>query len=110
MKIAASPGKLNPDNHTIGNCETFKYQYHFYQNGTYKVSEDSKTFLQTASIIFILALSTLVIIYQLLAVLQLFLNVKPLSIRKTCCNSTCSIFSMIVSSMSKVYSSKRVLF
>lgn len=95
METAASPGKLNPDNHTIGNCETFQYRYTVQSPNGVITHSGSFTFLQTTSIIFILALSTLVIVYQLLAVLQLFLNVKPLSIRKTCCKSTCSIFSMI---------------
>ena len=85
-------GKNAAHNVSIGNCKTFMYKYSV--NGI--TMEGSYTFQPRVSVYAILALSLVVIIYQLLAIVHLFLNIKPLKMRPRCCKSVCSIFSIIV--------------
>lgn len=89
-------GKQNPDV-PVGSCEVFMYQV----SSEGFESEGSLTFDRAGPVCVVLVLSVLLIIYQILAILQLFLNVEVLNIMKTCCKSTCTVFSIIVSSKFK---------
>ena len=85
-------GKYAPHNVSVGNCKTFMYK--FSVNGFNM--EGSYTFQPRVSVYAILALSLVAIIYQLLAIIHLFCNIKQLNTRMRCYKSVCSIFSIIV--------------
>lgn len=77
---------------SVGNCKTFMYKY-----SVDGISfEGSYTFQPILSVCVMLVLSFVVVTYQVLAIIHLFLDIKPLNIRIRCSKSMCSIFSIIV--------------
>jgi hypothetical protein len=89
VKIQAS----HPDV-VIGTCNNF--QVHIItSDGSTSVTE-SLSFDVRGSVGWILALSLVAIAYQILAILQLFLNLQVLNTKKVLCKTVWTIFSLMV--------------
>ena len=81
-------------NVVIGTCYTFSYRV-VKDN---RDIEESLSFDSKSSVGWILALSFVTFIYQILAILQLFLDFEVPHIKKVLCKCTCTIFFLTVRS------------
>ena len=80
----------------IGTCEVFAYEYGT-NGGGEAVGEGTLKFESKGAAYWVLALSLVVLIYEILALLQLYCKSGILNARKACCNSTATISSILVS-------------
>ena len=85
-------------NTVIGTCEVFAYKYGTNSGGE-PVGEGSLKFESKGTAYWVLALSLVMLLYEILALLQLYLKSGVLNARKACCKSTVTvtIFSIFVS-------------
>lgn len=83
----------------IGTCNNFTYQI---VSDEYNIVE-SLSFDSKSSIGWILALSFVAFIYQLLAILQLFLDFEAPNVKKILCKCTCTIFFLTVCSSLQIF-------
>ena len=80
----------------IGTCEVFAYKYGT-SGGSKSYAEGSLKFESKGTAYWVLTLSLIVFIYQIVALLQLYCKSAIFNIRKDCCKSTVTVFSTIVS-------------
>ena len=80
----------------IGTCDNFAYKVHTENGGSFSDHSKSVSFDSKSSVGWILALSFVAFIYQILAVLQLFLDFKIPNMKKVLCKCTCTIFFLTV--------------
>ena len=85
----------------IGTCEVFAYKYGK-NGGSTPYAEGSLKFESKGAAYWVLALSLVVLIYQVIALLQLYCKSGILNARKACCKSTLTIFSIFVSMKSNI--------
>ena len=82
-------------NTVIGTCEIFAYKYGTNSGGG-PVGEGSLKFESKGTAYWVLALSLVMLIYEVLALLQLYYKSAITNARKPCCKSTATVFSIFV--------------
>ena len=82
-------------NTVIGTCEIFAYKYGTNSGGG-PVGEGSLKFESKGTAYWVLTLSLVMLIYEILALLQLYCKSAILNARKACCKSTATVFSIFV--------------
>ena len=87
----------------IGTCEVFAYKYGT-SGGSTPYAEGTLKFESKGAAYWVLALSLVMLVYQVIALLQLFCKSGILNARKVCCKSTVTIFSIFVSAKPSINS------